>query len=484
MQATVRALVAVLAIACCAAPLGAQEPTPPPRDQEIKPLRGNLYDVRDGREHTVFLATRDGIVVVDPLTRDAAMSLKQHLDVAFPGVPVRYVVLTHHHADRSLGAGVFEGAQVVAQRQYSEQLSRSRRTNDAEYRFVRDTRETFFDAYTLHIGDASVQLAHVHSTHAPEMAVVYFPNDRVLFAVAPPPVSGVPFTFDTVRPRDAFAWIDAVAAIDPELLVFDDGTMMEGEAFRQLVRYLNTVRRDVASAYELGRSMADTQAMPLSPPDAGAPHAVARNAHIAAVYASLRLLRIDLAGIVGGTYVSRNPSALCGDRFRVCTAGGGVGSATGAIAVTLGNRFGAITELTLNRQLWTGRARSGFEEETALRLSRGAVLFRYGAPRPGQLSAMPVAGLSRTVGDAAGVSHVPGVQIPVGGYHVIGGRDARLGVTAGIDLIKTTRRGFSIGAPIRITRMGGARPAQWPSMFDVQAGVGVSVPLVRRLIPR
>jgi len=484
VRTTVIGLSAVLALGAAAQSLHAQESTSGARNQEITPLRGNLYQVRDGREHTVFLVTRDGIVVVDPLSRPAAMALKEELESRFPGVPVRYVVLTHHHADRTAGAGVFDAAQRVANRAFNEQLARSRRANEAEYRFVREVRDSFDTRRTIRIGDTSVQLVHVRSTHATDMTVVYFADERTLFAVAPPPVNATPFTFDGVRAGDAYAWIDTVVELQPERLMFDDGTTMEGAALQQLAEYLRTIRNGVLAAYERGSSLTETQATsPLAAQPAG-PHSSASATHIAAVYRSLRLVRVELSARAITNYTSRNSSDACEGTWSICSAGGTVSGGTGSIAVTLGNRFGALAEATYSQQYWSSRARTGFQEETALRLSRTALLFRYGGPRPGRFSYLPVVGLSRTDGDVRGLSHVTGVLTPIGGYHLITDRTTRTGLTVGVDLLATTGGGFSISVPIRLTRINGKRPEHWPAMFDVQAGIGISVPVMRHVSMR
>lgn len=477
-------LLAVVTLMACASPLHAQATPQPERDQAIRLLRGNLYHVRDGQEHTVLLVTRDGILLVDPLSRAAATALKQQLETRFPGVPVRYVVLTHHHADRAAGAGIFEKAQLVAERSYSEALSRSRRENNDEYRFVRDVRDTFATARTITLGGTSVRLAHVRSRHAAEMAVVHFPDEKLLFAVAPPPVTSVPFSFGFTRPRDTLGWIDVVADLQPDTLLFDDGETMEGAAFQQLAEYLSALRTDVAEQYERGRSITEIQATPLPASQRSVPHYAARNAQISAVYRSTRLVRWELSGRAIASYTSRNDPMFCESSFSVCSAGGAVPGGSVGAAITLGHRFGITAEGTLNQQMWSSRARPAFQEETVQRFSRMALLFRYGAPRPGQFSFLPVAGMSRTTGDVRGLSHITGVLTPVGGYHPIEERTTRTGLTFGVDLVRTTGGGFSIGLPIRLTRMNGERPQHWPSMFDVQAGVGISVQLMRRVSVR
>jgi glyoxylase-like metal-dependent hydrolase (beta-lactamase superfamily II) len=482
MRTTVIGLIAVLTLGAAAQSLHAEESTSGAPNQAITLLRGNLYQVRDGREHTVFLVTRDGIVIVDPLSRPAAMALKEELDARFPGVQVRYVVLTHHHADRAAGARVFDKADIVANRAFNEQLAQSRRANEAEYRFVREVRDSFDTRRTIRIGDTSVQLVHVRSTHATDMTVVYFADERTIFAVTPPPsVNAAPFMFDGARAGDAYAWIDTVAELQPDLLVFDDGTTMEGAALQQLAEYLRTIRTGVLAAYERGISLNETQATsPLAAQPAG-PHSSARATHISAMYRSLRLVRVELSASAIASYTSRNAPGPCGGTWSICSAGGAVSGGTGSIAVTLGNRFGVLAEATYSQQYWSSRTRTGFQEETALRLSRTALLFRYGGPRPGRFSYLPVVGVSRTEGDVRGLSHVTGVLTPIGGYHLISDRTTRSGLTVGVDLLATTGRGFSISAPVRLTRINGKRPEHWPAMFDVQAGIGISVPVMRHV---
>src|SRR5262245_35149388 len=105
-----------------------QEPQPAD-DREITLVRGDLYRVRDGRQFTVFLVTSDGIILCDPLSQPTAMWLKEEFAVRFPGRPVKYVLLTHHHFDRAEGAASFSPpAQRFAHREFNAELSKARRS--------------------------------------------------------------------------------------------------------------------------------------------------------------------------------------------------------------------------------------------------------------------------------------------------------------------------------------------------------------------
>ncbi len=54
----------------------------------------------------MFLVTDEGIILTDPINPGFATWLKSELDSRF-GVPVRYVLYSHHHGDHASGGDVF-----------------------------------------------------------------------------------------------------------------------------------------------------------------------------------------------------------------------------------------------------------------------------------------------------------------------------------------------------------------------------------------
>ncbi len=67
----------------------------------------DVYWVGNDTHRTVLLVTDDGVIMSDPINREFSTWLKAEIDARF-GVPVRYVLYTHHHWDHASGGAVFE----------------------------------------------------------------------------------------------------------------------------------------------------------------------------------------------------------------------------------------------------------------------------------------------------------------------------------------------------------------------------------------
>jgi len=97
-------LVTLAAMLLVLVTVGQTQPRGPVR--EIVPLTGELYRARNGNWYTIFLVTRDGIILGDPINPAFATWLKGELGSRFK-VPVRYVVYSHSHFDHAAGGAAF-----------------------------------------------------------------------------------------------------------------------------------------------------------------------------------------------------------------------------------------------------------------------------------------------------------------------------------------------------------------------------------------
>src|SRR5262245_32746235 len=76
------------------------------KGQEIGKLTGDTYYARMDDYVSVFMVTRDGIVLVEPIGTEMATWLKAELTKRF-NVPVKYVIYSHSHWDHASGGSVY-----------------------------------------------------------------------------------------------------------------------------------------------------------------------------------------------------------------------------------------------------------------------------------------------------------------------------------------------------------------------------------------
>jgi len=144
-----------------------------------------------------FVVTDDGVLVVDALGSPAlAQELLAEIRRVTPQ-PVRYVVVTHYHADHIYGLQAFKaaGATIVAHsagREYlnsdtAQQRLQASRVDlapwvDAQTRLVAADRWLDGDETRLRMGSYEVLIRRVGPAHTPEDLVVFVPQLGVLFS--------------------------------------------------------------------------------------------------------------------------------------------------------------------------------------------------------------------------------------------------------------------------------------------------------------
>ncbi|MDP2007456.1 MAG: MBL fold metallo-hydrolase [Rubrivivax sp.] len=182
--------------------------------------------------NAAFIVTEAGVVVIDALGSPAlAEEMLRAIRQVTPQ-PVRYVIVTHYHADHIYGLQAFKaaGATVVAHRGAREYLS-----SDTAQRRLEASREElapWIDGKTVLVaadrwveGDTVIELGserfhirHAGPAHTPEDLVVHAERAQVLFAGDLVFRGRIPF----VGQADSRGWIGALGgliALQPRLIV-------------------------------------------------------------------------------------------------------------------------------------------------------------------------------------------------------------------------------------------------------------------------
>jgi glyoxylase-like metal-dependent hydrolase (beta-lactamase superfamily II) len=187
----------------------------------------------EGDPNTGIVIGDDAVLVADTqatptMAADVIRRIREVTDK-----PIKYVVLTHYHAVRVLGASAYQPQQILASKDtYDLIVERGEQDKASEIgRFPRLFRDvetipkgltwptiTFSGKMTLWLGKVEVQLLQLGRGHTKGDTVVWLPKDRTL-------LSGDLVEFDaTPYAGDAYFkhWprtLDNLAALDPVALV-------------------------------------------------------------------------------------------------------------------------------------------------------------------------------------------------------------------------------------------------------------------------
>lgn len=215
----------------------------------------------EGDPNTGIVIGDDAVLVADTqatpaMAADVIRRIREVTDK-----PVKYVVLTHYHAVRVLGASAYEPQQILAsQDTYDLIVERGEADKASEIgRFPRLFRNvetvpagltwptiTFSGKLTLWLGKLEVQLLQLGRGHTKGDTVVWLPGEKTL-------LSGDLVEFDaTPYAGDAYFgdWpqtLQNIAALKPSALVPGRGPALKGEA--QVRKGLDATRAFVGDLY-------------------------------------------------------------------------------------------------------------------------------------------------------------------------------------------------------------------------------------------
>ena len=221
----------------------------------------------------VVVGDDDGVMVLDT---QATPVMAQDVIERIRGVtdqPIRYVVLTHYHAVRVLGASAY-GAPHVVSSQDTRELIEERGAQDFKSEVERFPRLfqsvesipgltwpdiTFRDEMRVWLGRTEIRLLQLGRGHTKGDTVAWLPESEVLFSGDLVEFGAAPYTGDAYL-EDWPATLTRLAALKPRALVPGRGDALVGKdrcqlAIEQTREFVSELLASVRSGRAAGRSL-------------------------------------------------------------------------------------------------------------------------------------------------------------------------------------------------------------------------------------
>ncbi|HBS34274.1 MAG TPA: MBL fold metallo-hydrolase [Parvularcula sp.] len=254
-----------------------------PKRETLEVLSRGVYAfTAEGDPNVGAIEGEDFLVAIEARATPAAAQdwlsqLRQHTDK-----PVRYLVLTHYHAVRTLGAAAF-GAREIITHDLTRKLIDERGMEDWASEFGRMPRLfkepdsipgltrptlTFARSMTIPLGGkrGDLELHYCGRGHTAGDIVAWLPKERIMFAGDLVESEAALYTGDAFHADWSSATLDRVAAFGAEALVGGRGrvtkTRAETEAaIEQTRHFLDEMRRCVKEAHDRGGALKDAFAL-------------------------------------------------------------------------------------------------------------------------------------------------------------------------------------------------------------------------------
>ncbi|ANY05825.1 MBL fold metallo-hydrolase [Pseudonocardia sp. HH130630-07] len=249
------------------------------KEQTLEVLADGVYALTaEGDPNVGAIKGEDFLVCIEALATPVAARrwlerLRRHTDK-----PVRYLVLSHYHAVRVLGAAAFD-AQTVVAHENTAALIAERGEQDWASEFARMPRLaedaasvpgltrptlTFADRMTIDLGGdrGELVLAHHGRGHTEGDLTAWLPRQRILFAGDLVEARAALYTGDAFHREWSTSTLDAVAALGAEQLVGGRGAVSRGRAevdaaIAQTRHFLHVMLEEVGAVHRRGGTLAE-----------------------------------------------------------------------------------------------------------------------------------------------------------------------------------------------------------------------------------
>jgi glyoxylase-like metal-dependent hydrolase (beta-lactamase superfamily II) len=215
----------------------------------------------EGDPNTGIVIGDDAVLVADTqatpvMAQDVIRRIRE-----VTGKPIKYVLLTHYHAVRVLGASAYRAQEIIASRDtYDLIVERGEQDMKSEIeRFPRLFNAvesvpgltwptlTFRGEITLRLGKLEVRIMQLGRGHTKGDTVVWLPEDKVMFSGDLVEYGATPYCGDAYY-SDWPATLDALAAFNPVKLVPGRGAALRNP--KEVAAGIAGTRAFVTELYE------------------------------------------------------------------------------------------------------------------------------------------------------------------------------------------------------------------------------------------
>lgn len=158
------------------APQQKQQPAP----ITLEKVAGNIYEVKggSGANGGVFIGEKEVLVIDAKMSEDSARQIIAEIQKISPN-PVGYIVLTHSDGDHVNGLPGFPtGLKIIAHEETKRYMDEAFKEEKLRAYLPQ---VTFAEKYDLKLGNQVAKLFYFGPAHTSGDAVVYFPEEKVIF---------------------------------------------------------------------------------------------------------------------------------------------------------------------------------------------------------------------------------------------------------------------------------------------------------------
>lgn len=247
------------------------------KEQRFETLADGVYALTaEGDPNVAAIEGEDFLVCFEALAtpvaaREWLARLREHTDK-----PVKYLVLSHYHAVRVLGASAFDAQAIIAHDNTRALVAeRGQADWDSEYgrmpRLFKDPDSipgltwptvTFSDSSTIHLGGGrgEVQLHYCGRGHTEGDIIAWLPQSGVLLAGDLVESQAALYTGDAFHRDWASTTLDRVASFDADILVGGRGAVATSkqqvrDSIAQTRHFLDVMITEVEAVHAAGGTL-------------------------------------------------------------------------------------------------------------------------------------------------------------------------------------------------------------------------------------